>query len=87
MKQQKGEKPIIVIRNLKVNAGKNEILRNINLEIPKNKIVVLLGPSGCGKTTLLKTLNRLTDLHKELQVSGEVLIDGEISSKLPVNSR
>jgi len=88
MKQQKGEKPIIVIRNLKVNAGKNEILRNINLEIPKNKIVVLLGPSGCGKTTLLKTLNRLTDLHKELQVSGEVLIDGEdilkASRELPV---
>lgn len=68
---------IINIRNLNVKAGNTPILKNINLEIPRNKITVLLGPSGCGKTTLLKCLNRLTDLHPQLQVSGEVLIDGE----------
>ena len=68
---------IISIKGLHVNAGNTPILKNINLEIPRNKITVLLGPSGCGKTTLLKCLNRLTDLHPQLQVSGEVLIDGE----------
>jgi phosphate transport system ATP-binding protein len=68
---------IINIRNLNVNAGTAPILKNINLELPRNKITVLLGPSGCGKTTLLKCLNRLTDLYPQLQVSGEVLIDGE----------
>ena len=68
---------IISIKGLHVNAGHTPILKNINLEIPRNKITVLLGPSGCGKTTLLKCLNRLTDLHPQLQVSGEVLIDGE----------
>jgi phosphate transport system ATP-binding protein len=56
---------------------KGKYLKNINLDIPKNKIIVLLGPSGCGKTTLLKSLNRLTDLHKELRVSGQILINGE----------
>ncbi|MGV8093356.1 MAG: phosphate ABC transporter ATP-binding protein [Mangrovibacterium sp.] len=71
------EKPIIEIKGLNVNTSDSQILKNINLNIPRNKIVVLLGPSGCGKTTLLKSLNRLTDLHKELKVSGEVLIDGE----------
>lgn len=71
------DKPIIEIRGLNVKTREGEILKNINLDIPRNKIVVLLGPSGCGKTTLLKSLNRLTDLHKELIVSGEVLIDGE----------
>lgn len=68
---------IINIKNLNVKAADAPILKNINLEIPRNKITVLLGPSGCGKTTLLKCLNRLTDLHPQLQVAGEVLIDGE----------
>jgi phosphate transport system ATP-binding protein len=68
---------IVTIKGLNVNAGNSSILKNINLEIPRNKITVLLGPSGCGKTTLLKCLNRLTDLHPQLQVSGEVLIDAE----------
>lgn len=65
----------ISIRNLNVWAGKNQILRDINIDIPKNKITVILGPSGCGKTTLLKCLNRLTDLYPELKVNGKILID------------
>ncbi|MBN2637176.1 MAG: phosphate ABC transporter ATP-binding protein [Prolixibacteraceae bacterium] len=69
--------PIIEIKNLNVKTRDGEILKNVNLKIPKNKIVVLLGPSGCGKTTLLKSLNRLTDLHKELKVSGQIIIDGQ----------
>jgi phosphate transport system ATP-binding protein len=64
------------IRDLNVFAGKNQLLKNINIDIPKNKITVILGPSGCGKTTLLKCLNRLTDLYPELKVSGSVQIDG-----------
>lgn len=82
------EKPIIQIKGLSVKTREGEILKDINLDIPRNKIVVLLGPSGCGKTTLLKSLNRLTDLHKELIVSGEVLIDGKdilkASQDLPI---
>lgn len=77
MDTTKKEEPIIEIKGLNVSTSRSAILRNINLEIPRNKIVVLLGPSGCGKTTLLKSLNRLIDLHKELKVTGEVLIDGE----------
>jgi phosphate transport system ATP-binding protein len=65
----------ISIRNLNVVAGKNQILKDVNIEIPKNKITVILGPSGCGKTTLLKCLNRLTDLYPELKVTGEIMID------------
>lgn len=69
--------PIIRIEDLNVHAGNSAILKHINLDIPKNKITVLLGPSGCGKTTLLKCLNRLTDLYPELKVDGKVIIDGE----------
>jgi len=70
-------KSIIRIRNLNVHAKDHHILKNININIPKNKVTVLLGPSGCGKTTLLKSLNRLTDLYKELKVSGNIFIEDD----------
>jgi len=66
---------ILSIRNLNVHAGNHHILKDINLEIPKNRITVLLGPSGCGKTTLLKCMNKLTDLYRELKVSGNIFIE------------
>jgi phosphate transport system ATP-binding protein len=67
----------IHIENLNVFAGKQQILNDINIEIPKNKITVILGPSGCGKTTLLKCMNRLTDLYPELKVTGKVIINNK----------
>jgi len=60
-----------------VHSKSAHILKNINITIPKNKITVLLGPSGCGKTTLLKCMNRLTDLYSELKLTGSIEIDGE----------
>lgn len=68
---------ILSIRNLNVHAGSHHILKDINIEIPKNKITVLLGPSGCGKTTLLKCMNKLTDLYKELKVTGNIFIEDD----------
>ena len=70
-------KPIICVENLNVHAGKHHILKNINLQIPKHQITVLLGPSGCGKTTLLKCMNKLTDLYKELKVEGSIFIEDD----------
>ncbi len=72
-----GEVPVMSIKNLNVHSKSSHILKNINITIPKNKITVLLGPSGCGKTTLLKCMNRLTDLYSELKLSGAIEIDGE----------
>ncbi len=69
------DKSILRIRDLNVRTEDHHILKNINLDIPKNKITVLLGPSGCGKTTLLKCMNRLTDLYKELDVTGNIFIE------------
>lgn len=68
---------IVEIRHLNVQSKGVPLLKDIQLNIPRNKITVLLGPSGCGKTTLLKCLNRLTDLHPELKVTGNIFIDGE----------
>lgn len=67
----------IEINNLNLCIGKQQILKDINLIIPKNKITVILGPSGCGKTSLLKCLNRLIDLTEDVKISGEIFINGE----------
>jgi phosphate transport system ATP-binding protein len=67
----------IKVENLNLYIEKKHILKNINIRIPKNKITVILGPSGCGKTTLMKCLNRLTDLYPEMRVSGRITIDNE----------
>ncbi len=66
---------IVKIENLNVTANNCQILENIDLRFAKNKITVIIGPSGCGKTTLLKSMNKLTDLYKELKVSGNIFIE------------
>ena len=42
-------------RNLSVNYGKKEVLRALNVDIPRGKVVTVIGQNGCGKSTLLKT--------------------------------
>lgn len=62
----------IRFENLHKSFGKNEVLKDINLEIEKNQLVTLLGPSGCGKSTLLRCLAGLEDV-----TSGKVYLDGK----------
>jgi len=66
----------ICLRNLHISYAGHQALHDINVDIPDGQLTVVIGPSGCGKTTLLKSLNRLLDLYEEVQVHGEVLIDG-----------
>ena len=65
----------IRIRDLNVHYGHNQALKNINLEIPRQQITVIMGPSGCGKTTLLKSFNRFLELVGGARIKGQVLID------------
>lgn len=67
----------IKIRNLSVFYTDNQALRDINLDLPKNQITVIIGPSGCGKTTLLKSMNRFLELNEHTRIEGRVLIDDE----------
>jgi len=66
----------IRLSNLTISYGTHGVLQDISVEIPDGQITAIIGPSGCGKTTLLKTMNRLVDLHDEIQIRGEVRIDG-----------
>jgi phosphate transport system ATP-binding protein len=68
---------LINVRNLDVYFGSTQVLKNVNLDIPKGQITAILGPSGCGKTTLLRSLNRFLDLDDDARVNGEILLDGQ----------
>ncbi|HEY2291070.1 MAG TPA: ATP-binding cassette domain-containing protein [Thermoanaerobaculia bacterium] len=68
--------PILETRGLTVAAGRRTLLRSIGLRIEPGRVLGILGASGVGKTTLLRCLNRLTDLTPQLAVSGEVLLHG-----------
>lgn len=68
---------IFTIKNLDLYYNDFKALKNINLNIPENKITAFIGPSGCGKSTLLKTLNRMNDLVEGCHITGEVLLNGQ----------
>lgn len=63
---------LVKISNLTKSYGKDPALDNVNLLIPKGRIIGLLGPNGSGKTTLIKILNGLIPYS-----SGEVIIDNK----------
>ncbi|MCL2414797.1 MAG: phosphate ABC transporter ATP-binding protein [Bacteroidales bacterium] len=66
----------IKIENLNVSIANNHILKNVNIDIPDNKITCIIGPSGCGKTTLLKTLNLLIYAIDGVDISGKIDVNG-----------
>jgi phosphate transport system ATP-binding protein len=52
-------------------------VRQASLSIRQGEVLALIGPSGCGKTTLLRTLNRLTELTPNASHSGSITLDGD----------
>lgn len=64
----------VSVKDLNLFYGEFQGLKNIGMEIPKNKITALIGPSGCGKSTLLKTLNRMNDLIQGCRITGTVIV-------------
>ena len=53
--------PIVRIKNLKKAFGDNVVLQDVNLEVDRGEVVVILGPSGSGKSTMLRCVNRLEE--------------------------
>lgn len=49
---------------------------HVTANIPRNQITAIMGPSGCGKSTLLRAINRMHELYRGIQVTGQVWMDG-----------
>ena len=67
----------INVKNFNVSFSDNQILKNINMEIPKNTVTALIGPSGCGKSTFLRSINRMNDFSSNFKRNGIIYVDGE----------
>lgn len=62
---------MIKVKHLKKSFGENEVLRDINLEVKQNEVIVVIGPSGSGKSTFLRCINLLENI-----TDGQVYIEG-----------
>lgn len=75
---------MLEIKNLSfnVNTGKKEIIKNINLEIPDGKLIVVTGPNGGGKSTLAKLIAGI-----EKPTSGTIIFKGRDITEMSITER
>jgi phosphate transport system ATP-binding protein len=67
----------VSLRNVHLYYGAFRAVKDVSLDIPRNRITALIGPSGCGKSTLLRSINRMNDLIPSARVEGEILFHDE----------
>ncbi len=75
-KENTESETLIDVKNMNLWYGDNQAIKNVSLEIPKNRITALIGPSGCGKSTFLKSLNRMNDLVEGVKIEGKLTLAG-----------
>ena len=74
--------------NVSISYGQKEAVREVTLPIRQGEVLALIGPSGCGKTTLLRSLNRLTELTASATMRGRITLDGaDIATMDPTQLR
>jgi phospholipid/cholesterol/gamma-HCH transport system ATP-binding protein len=72
---------LVEITDVKFNYGEREILKGLNLRIPRGKVVAILGASGCGKSTLLRLIG-----GQEKPAQGSVKVAGRLVHELDTDS-
>ncbi|MCI9062189.1 MULTISPECIES: ABC transporter ATP-binding protein [Romboutsia] len=60
----------ISTKNLNISYGNLDIVKDLNLDIPKGKITTIIGSNGCGKSTILKTIARIIQAK-----SGDIFVN------------
>jgi phosphate transport system ATP-binding protein len=72
------------IEGLTISYGAKVAVDSVSLPVRQGEVLALIGPSGCGKTTLLRSLNRLTELTPTASRSGRISLDGQDVDTLEV---
>jgi phosphate transport system ATP-binding protein len=76
------------VEELSVAYGAKQAVKSVSLPIRQGEVLALIGPSGCGKTTLLRSLNRLTELTRGATSQGRITLDGvDIAALEPTSLR
>ena len=73
---QVNSESVFNVTDLSVSYGDFVAIKNVNMDITKNKITAFIGPSGCGKSTLIRTFNRMNDLILGAKVNGTITYQG-----------
>jgi len=69
--------PALTVKNLCVHFGKNQVLKNVSIDIAARAVTAIIGPSGCGKSTFLRALNRMHELVPEARMTGDIRLFGD----------
>ncbi|MEI6948032.1 phosphate ABC transporter ATP-binding protein PstB [Paraflavisolibacter sp. H34] len=69
------ERPIISCTDFNAYFGGNHVVKNVDIEIPKNNVIAVMGPSGCGKTTFLRCINRMHELIPGATSAGKMFLN------------
>ena len=64
------------IEDVSIAYGQKLAVKSVSLPVKQGEVLALIGPSGCGKTTLLRSLNRLTELTRGASLQGRITLDG-----------
>ena len=67
----------VAVRDVSVYYGSFRAVKEVSLDIPRQRITAFIGPSGCGKSTLLRSINRMNDLIPTARVEGHMLFHDE----------
>ncbi len=65
------------LEQVSIRFPERHAVKSVSLSIHQGEVLALIGPSGCGKTSLLRSLNRLTELTPNASRGGRILLDGE----------
>lgn len=71
---------LLQLDNITTVYGKNEMLRNVSLDVPKGTVTCLLGSNGAGKSTLIKAILGLVKV-----TNGKIIFDGKEITNLPTH--
>jgi phosphate transport system ATP-binding protein len=67
----------IKAENINFWYGKQQALKDINIDIHGNQVTAFIGPSGCGKSTFIRLFNRMNELIPKTRHLGKILLDGQ----------
>lgn len=76
------DRPMVEAQKVRKNFGRLEVLKGIDLTVPRGSVTTLVGPSGSGKSTMLRCINHLEQVN-----AGRLYVDGDLIGYRERNGR